>query len=84
MEIIDRIRAHGGEVIRSGYRFRLRKGRMSPEAVRWVRDHWRDVCAEVWPEFWEFEERAAIREFDGEQDRETAEQEAYREVMGEC
>lgn len=82
MEIIDRIRARGGEVIRDGHRFRLRKGRLTPEAVEWVRARWREVCAEVWPEFWDFEERAAIREFDGEQDRAAAEAAAYREVMG--
>lgn len=82
MAIMDRIRAHGGEVIRDGHRFRLRQGRMTPEAIEWVRNHWREVCAEVWPEFDDWEERAAIREYDGGQDREAAEQDAYREVMG--
>ena len=82
MAIIDRIRAHGGEVIRDGHRFRLRKGRMTPDAIRWVRGHWRDLCAEVWPEFDDWEERAAIREYDGEQSRAEAEDAAYREVMG--
>lgn len=82
MPIIDRIRAQGGEVIREGYRFRLRKGRLAPDAVEWVRTRWRQVCAEVWPEFEDWEERAAIREFEGGQLREEAEKAAYQEVMG--
>lgn len=82
MPIIERIRAHEGEVIRDGYQFRLRKGRLSWEAIQWLRENWRKVCAEVWPEFCEWEERAAIREFEGGQDRATAEREAYREVAG--
>lgn len=79
--ILDRIRAHGGEVIRDGWRFTLRKGRLTPKAVEWLRAHWRDVQAEVWPEFDDFEERAAIREFDGGMAREEAEAAAYAEVM---
>lgn len=82
MAIIERIRAQGGEVIRDGYRFRLRKGRLTPEAIKWVRGRWRQVCGEVWPEFGDWEERAAIREFDGGQAREEAERAAYQEVMG--
>jgi hypothetical protein len=82
MAIIDRIRANGGEVIREGYRFRLRKGRLSPEAVKWVRAHFAELCADIWPEFDAFEERAAIRQFCGGQTREEAEEAAYREVMG--
>lgn len=81
MSVIDRIRAHGGEVIRDGYRFKLRRGRLSDDAVAWIATHKREVMREVWPEFDDWEERAAIREFDGGQDRETAEREAYREVM---
>lgn len=84
MAILDRIRAHGGDVIRDGYRFRLRKGQMTPDAVAWVRNHMRQVCEEVWPDFQDWEERAAIREFDGGQDRETAEREAYREIEARC
>ena len=81
MSILDRIRARGGEVIRSEWRITLKPGRLKPEAIAWVRDHWRNLCREVWPEFDAWEERAAIREYDGGQDRETAEREAYREVM---
>ena len=81
MAIIDRIRANGADVIRDGHRFTLRKGRLSPDAIEWLRSRWRDVCAEVWPEFEEWDERAAIMEFDGGMSREDAEAVAYREVM---
>jgi hypothetical protein len=82
MAILDRIRAHGGDVIRDGCRFRLRRGRLSDAAVEWVRARWREVCAEVWEPFDDWEERAAIREYDGGQPREDAERDAYREVTG--
>lgn len=79
--IIDRIRAHGAEVIRDGWRFSLRRGRLTGEALAWLRDNWTAVRAEVWPEFDAWAERAAIREFDAGEPREEAEAEAYREVM---
>lgn len=79
--ILDRIRANGGEVIRDDWRLTLRRGRLSGEAMAWLRDRRDDLMREVWPEFDDWQERAAIREFDGGQDRETAEREAYREVM---
>jgi len=82
MAIIERIRARGGEVIRDGYQFRLRKGGLPPDAVAWVREHWREVCAEVWPEFEAWDERAAIMEFDAGMSRAEAEEAAYRSVMG--
>ena len=82
MSILARIRANGGDVIRDEWRMRLVRGRLSPKAVAWVREHIADVAAEVWPEFEDWAERAAIREIDGGQDRQTAEREAYREVMG--
>lgn len=81
MSILARIQAHGGDVIRDGYRFRLRKGRLTPDAIAWVREHMRQVCEEVWPLFPDWEERAAIREFDAGQPREEAERDAYQEVM---
>ncbi|EDM70688.1 hypothetical protein RAZWK3B_14863 [Roseobacter sp. AzwK-3b] len=81
MAILSRIKAHGGDVIQDGYRFRLRNGRLSPDAIAWIRRNWRKVCAEVWPLLPDWEERAAIREFEGHQPREVAEREAYREVM---
>lgn len=82
MAIIDRIRAHGGEVIRNGWRFSLRRGRLTDDAVAWLRLNWSEVCAEVWPEFDAWTERAAIREFMGGETREEAEAASYQEVMG--
>lgn len=82
MSKLARIRANGGEVIRDGHRFLLRKGRLTTEAIDWVRERWRDVCREAWPEFDAWEERAAIREYLGGQCRDDAEAGAYLEVMG--
>lgn len=86
MSILDRIRAHGGEVIRDRWRLTLRRGRLTDEAMAWLREPRRRAAlmAEVWPKADQFEERAAIREYDGGQDRETAEREAYAEVMRRC
>ncbi|WP_423207989.1 hypothetical protein E2974_12445 [Paracoccus yeei] len=81
MPILDHIRAHGGEVIRDGWSIALRKGRMTSETIAWVRDHKTDLMREIWPEFDEFEERAAIMEFDGGMTRSDAETAAYAEVM---
>ena len=81
--ILARIRAHGGEVIRDRWRLRIKRGRLSAEAVEWLRKpEVKDrLASEVWPEWERWNERAAIREFDGGQDRATAEEEAYLEVM---
>ena len=84
MSIIDRIRAHGGEVIRDKWRIRLRRGRLSDDAVKWIGENKRALMREVWPEFDDFEERAAIREFDGGQTRDQAEVAAYEEIMARC
>lgn len=81
MSILDRIRANGGEVIRDGCTFRLRAGRLPNDAITWVKEHKREVMREIWPEFDDWEERSAIREFDGGQSREDAETAAYDEVM---
>jgi hypothetical protein len=80
MSILARIRAHGGDVIRDEWRFSLKRGRLAPAALAWLRAHWADVCREAWPSLDLFEERAAIREFDGGEDREAAERAAYAEV----
>lgn len=80
MSIIDRIRAHGGEVIRTEWRINLRKGRLDAAAVDWLRDHKDDLIREVWPEYDAWDERAAIREFDGGMARAEAEAAAYQEV----
>ena len=80
--ILDRIRAHGGEVIRAGWNIRLRPGRLSPEALEWLRGRKDALMQEVWPEFDAWIERAAIIEIDGGASREEAERIAYDEVMG--
>lgn len=79
--VLDRIRAHGGDVVLDKWLISLRRGRMSDAAVKWVQDHKPDLMREVWPQFDEFEERAAIREFDGGMPRADAEAAAYAEVM---
>lgn len=82
MSIVARIRAQGGDVIRDEWRFALKRGRLDDAALAWIRARWRQVCAEVWPAFDDFEERAAIREYCGGQTRAEAERDAYREVAG--
>lgn len=47
--ILDRIRANGGEVIRDKWSITLRKGRLTPEALAWVKDHRAELMREVWP-----------------------------------
>lgn len=81
--ILDRIRAHGGEVIREGWTIRLRTGRLKPDALAWLRDRKDQLMQEVWPEFDAWVERAAIMEFNGGMDRAEAEAAAYKDVM-EC
>jgi hypothetical protein len=80
--ILDRIRAHGGDVIRDQWRLRLRRGRLPASAIAWLRQPriQTALLLEVWPEADAFEERAAIREYCGGQDRAAAERAAYREV----
>ena len=82
MSILARIRAHGGDVVRVGWCMTLRPGRLGSDAIAWLKRD--DVKArlheEVWPEVGDWHERAAIREFDGGQERATAEVEAFREV----
>lgn len=82
MSILARIHAHGGDVIRDEWRFRLVAGRLPPDVVAWVRAHWLEVCLEAWPRLDAFMERAAIREFCGGEPRAEAEREAYLEVAG--
>lgn len=82
MSILARIRANGGDVIRQEWRFTLKRGRLSAEALTWLRGagRWRQACREVWPLLDWWEERAAIREFDGGMSRAEAEAAAYAEV----
>jgi len=83
VSIVARIHANGGEVIRDEWRISLRKGRLTTDALEWVRSHKAELLREVWPEFDRWEERAAIMEFDGGMTREDAEAAAYRSIM-EC
>lgn len=78
--ILSRIRAHGGEVVRQDWRFSLRRGRLTEDAIRWVRSRWAEVCLEMWPAFDIWSERAAIMEFCGGMSREDAERAAYAEL----
>jgi hypothetical protein len=81
--LLDRIRAYGGEAIRDRWTLKLRRGRLNDAALAWLREpqNKRRLMREVWPEFDEWEERAAIREFDGGMARAEAEAAAYEEVM---
>ncbi len=81
MSIIDRIRAHGGEVIRGGWRFTLRPGRLTPAALEWLKVNREQMLCEAWPEYDAFQERAAIKEYCGGMSRDEAEAAAYAEVM---
>ena len=82
MSILARIQARGGDIIRDEWRFRLKPGRLTPEAVAWlkVRPRWFSACCEVWPAYAEWLERSAIREFDGGMTRADADRAAYAEV----
>ena len=80
--ILDRIRAHGGDVVRQEWRLALRRGRLTADAIGWIKARWFDVCCEAWPQFGEWLERAAIMEFDGGWPRAEAERAAYLEVTG--
>lgn len=80
MSALARIRAHGGNVIRKGYRFSLRQGRLTPEAIAWVKANLDAVKREAWADYDLWEERAAIREFDGGMTREEAEAAAYEDI----
>lgn len=84
MSILERIEAHGGEVIRDEWRFTIKRGRLPSEAMEWLQrpQSRAQLCSEVWPEFDAFEERAAIMEYDAGMPRAEAEAAAYVTVMG--
>lgn len=81
MSALERIRAHGGDVVRDEWRFSLRRGKLTDAAVAWVKNNMQEIRSEVWPPYDEWEERAAIREYDGGQDRADAEASAYAEYV---
>ena len=81
MRILDRIRAHGGEVIRDRWTIRLRRGRLDAAALAWIGRNRDALMGEVWPEHDAWVERAAIMEFDGGLSRAEADAAAYRDVM---
>lgn len=78
MSILARIRANGGDVVRQGHGFRFRPGRLNPAAIEWVKQNIEAVKSEVWPEYPDWEERAAIMQFDGGLSRQDAESAAYQ------
>lgn len=79
--ILDRIRAHGGDVTRDGWNIRLRAGRLNPAALEWLRGRKEALTLEVWPEYDAWAERAGIMEFDAGLGRDEAEAAAYRSLM---
>lgn len=80
--ILDRIRANGGEVIRDKWNLRIRPGRLSPEALAWVRANTDRIKEEVWPEFDWWMRRSYDHEFVYGRPRDEAQRIAYDEVMG--
>lgn len=80
MSILARIHAHGGAVVLDGLALRIRRGRLDDAALAWVKAHRDDLMREVMPNHDAWEERAAIREYDGGQTREEAEAAAFEEV----
>lgn len=82
MSILARIRSNGGDVTRNGFVFRFIPGQLDSAARQWVKDHIDDVKREVWPLYDDWQERAAIMEFDGGMSRQDAERAAYDCVEG--
>lgn len=78
MSIMAHIRAKGGDVVRDGYTFRLRPGRLDDHAIAWIKQNIEAVKAEVWPAYHDWQERAAICEFEGALPRAEAELLAYQ------
>lgn len=72
------IRSQGGDVVRKDYLFRLRPGRMNAAAIARVQPHMEAVKADLWPAYADWQERAAIMEFDGGLSRDEAERAAYQ------
>lgn len=82
MSALTRIRAHGGDVVRDGCQFRFRPGRLDDAAKAWVISHIEEIKLEVWPAYGDWQERAAIMEYDGGMSRADAERAAFDCVEG--
>ena len=82
MSVLSHIRAKGGNVVRDGYAFRLRPGRLDDHAIAWIKQNIEAIKAEVWPDYYEWAERAAIMEYDGGLTRADAELAALQCVEG--
>ena len=50
MSILERIRAQGGDATRDEWRIKLRRGRLTDEAVKWIGDHKPELHREIWEE----------------------------------
>jgi len=73
-KIMERIRAHGANVVIDGGRLEIvNKAKLPPGAADFVRQNAKSIAAFLDREA-EFEERAAVIEFDGGAPREWAEQ----------
>lgn len=84
MSILAWIRSEGGDAFMERTQLCVRRGRLTDADLAWIKERHRELSRELWPEFDDWEERAAIREYCGGQSREEAEREAYREVMARC
>jgi hypothetical protein len=80
--ILDRIRANGGEVIRDKWNIRIRPGRLTPEALAWLRTNADRIKEEVWPEFHWWIRQVYHHQFVLGTSRDEAERAAYAEVAG--
>lgn len=80
MAILARIRANGGSVVRDRWRFGLKRGRLDARAVAWIHAHIDALKREMWPDYDWWQERAAIREYDGGMSRKDAEAAAWEDV----
>lgn len=80
MRILDRIRANGGSARMNGHKLALKRGRLDESALHWIKKNRERLIQELWPEYDDFEERAAIMEYDGGLIREDAERLAYEGV----
>ena len=86
-ELLIELRRCGVELVAAGERLRYRpRGAVGPNLLDELRRHKREILLQFWIEAlspdWraEFEERAAIRQYDGGQCREAAELDAIHEI----